>query len=93
MIGYVKCFDNNKTMSFKIADYDLLKKYTKIWGTVSNLMSTEFDSETVYGDTDKHIKTKIKMHEDKVNTDFQDAVVRVNKKYYFQTLLEECLMI
>ena len=33
------------------------------------------------------------MHEDKVNTDFQDSVVRVNKKYYFQTLLEECLMI
>ena len=93
MIGYVKCFDNNKTMSFKIADCDLLKKYTKIWGTVSNLMNIEFDSETVYGDTDKHIKTKIKMHEDKVNTGFQDSVVRVNKKYYFQTLLEECLMI
>ena len=93
MIGYVKCFDNNKTMSFKIADYDLLKKYTKIWGAVSNLMNIEFNSETVYGDTDKHIKTKIKMHENKVNTDFQDSVVRVNKKYYFQTLLEECLMI
>ena len=92
MIGYVKCFDNNKAMSFKIADYELLKKYTKIWGIVSNLMNIEFDSETVYGDTDKHIKT-IKIHEDKVNTDFQDSVIRVNKKYYPQTLLEECLMI
>ena len=31
MIGYIKCFDNNKTRPFKIAGYDLLKKYTKIW--------------------------------------------------------------
>ena len=30
MIGYVKYFDSNKTMSFRIADYNLLKKYTKI---------------------------------------------------------------
>ena len=27
MIGYVKCFDSNKTMSFRIVDYNLLKKY------------------------------------------------------------------
>ena len=70
MIGYVKCFDSNKTMSFKIADYNLFKKYTKIWERVSNVMNIEFDSEPVYGDTDKHIKTKIKMYEDKVNTNF-----------------------
>ena len=31
MIGYVKCFDSNKTMSFKVIDKKLLKKYTKIW--------------------------------------------------------------
>ena len=31
MIGYVKCFDSNKTMSFKVSDNKLLKKYTKIW--------------------------------------------------------------
>ena len=29
MIGYVKCFDNNKTMSFKIANYNLLKNIYK----------------------------------------------------------------
>ena len=29
MIGYVKCFDNNKTMSFKVTDNNLLEKYTK----------------------------------------------------------------
>ena len=31
MIGYVKCFDSNKTMPFKVSDKKLLKKYTKIW--------------------------------------------------------------
>ena len=72
-------------------------------------MNIEFDSEPVYGDVDKYIKTKIKMYEDRVNTNFQgqkvpkenalyksislimlDSVIRVNKKYYPQTLLEEC---
>ena len=72
-------------------------------------MNVEFDKEPVYGDKDKYIKTKIKMYEDRVNTNFQgkkvpkenasykclslimlDYVIRVNKKYYPQTLLEEC---
>ena len=35
MIGYVKHFDSNKTMSFKLSDEKLLKKYTKIWERVS----------------------------------------------------------
>ena len=54
MIGYVKHFDSNKTMSLK-----LLRKYNKIWGKISNLMNIELDSEPVYGDNDKYIKTKI----------------------------------
>ena len=101
MIGYVK--------NFEVRDNKLLKKYNKIWEKVSNLINIEFDSETVYGDNDKYIKTKIKMYEDRVNTNFQgekvhienasckclslimlDSVIRVNKKYYPQTLLEEC---
>ena len=60
MFGYVKCFDSNKTVSFKVIDRKLLKKYTKIWERVSSLMNIEFDSESVYGDNDKYIKTKIK---------------------------------
>ena len=108
MIGYVKQFDSNKTMSFKVDDNKLLKKYNKIWEKISNLMNIEFDSEPVYGDNDKYIKTKAKMYEGRVNTNFQgkkvpkenssykcislitlDSVIRVNKKYYPQTLLEE----
>ena len=44
MIGYVKHFNNNnnyydnKTMSFKVSDKKLLKKYTKIWEKISNLI-------------------------------------------------------
>ena len=60
MIGYVKYFDSNKAMSFKVTDKKLLKKYTKIWEKVSSLMNIKFDSEPVYGDNDKYIKTKIK---------------------------------
>ena len=62
MIGYVKHFDSNKTMSFKVNDNRLLKKYTKIWEKVSILMNIEFDSEPVYGDNDKYIKAKIKSY-------------------------------
>ena len=109
MMGYVKHFDSNTTMSFKVSDNKLLQKYNKIWGKVSNLMNIEFGGEPVYGDGDKYIKTKIKMYEDRVNTNFQsktvpkenasykclslimlDFVIRLNKKYYPQTLLEEC---
>ena len=31
MIGYVKHFDSNKTMLFKVNDNKLLKKYDKVW--------------------------------------------------------------
>ena len=53
MIGYVKCFDSNKTMSFKVSDNKLLKKCNRIWERVSNLLSIKFDSEPIYGDNDK----------------------------------------
>ena len=55
MIAYVKHFDSNKIMFFKINDNELLKKYTKIWGNISILINIELDSEPVYGDNDKYI--------------------------------------
>ena len=58
MIGYVKQFDSTKAMSFKVSDNELLKKYTKIWERVSNLINIKFDSKPVYGDNDKYIKKK-----------------------------------
>ena len=39
IIGQVKYFESNKTMSFKIIDNRLLKKYTQIWKKVKNLLN------------------------------------------------------
>ena len=47
MIGYVKNFESNKTMFFKVVDNKLSKKYNKMWEKISNLMNIEFDSEPV----------------------------------------------
>ena len=82
MIGYVKCFHSNNTMSFKASDNKLLKKYTKIWEKVSNSMSIEFDSEPLYGNDDKYVKTKIKLYEIKVNTNFQGNRVPTENASY-----------
>ena len=35
MTGYVKHFDRNKAMSFKVIDNKLLKKYNKIWEKIA----------------------------------------------------------
>ena len=75
MISYVKHFDSNKTMPFKVSDDKLLKKYNTIWERVDNLLNIEFDSEPVYGDVDKYIKTKIKMYGDRVNINFHGRKV------------------
>ena len=109
MIGYVKFFESNKIVPFKIRDNKLLKKYTQIWEKVTNSLNIKFDSEPVYGDNNKYIKTKIKIYDGNVNTNFQgkkvpkenasckclslimlDSIVKVKKKCYPQTLLEEC---
>ena len=40
MIGYVKSFERNMTMSFKISDKQLLKKYNQIWMKVKNFVES-----------------------------------------------------
>ena len=37
MFGYVKHFDSSKTMSFRVNDKKLLKKFTKIWENIEIL--------------------------------------------------------
>ena len=73
MIGYVKYFESNKAMSFKISDNKLLKTYNQIWKTVKHLLSIKSDVEPVFGANDKYIKTKIKLYD--VNTNFQGKKV------------------
>ena len=62
-------------MSFKISDNKLLKKYNQIWKKVKNLLNIIFDSEPVYGNNNKYIKTKIKIYDDNVNVNFQGKKV------------------
>ena len=62
MTGYAKKFEFNLTMSFKISDKELLKKYDQIWKRIEKLLKIKFDSKPVYGDDDKYIKTKIKTY-------------------------------
>ena len=68
-------FDDSMTMSLRVDNSKLFKKYCKIWRTISGLLGIELDSEPVYGDTDSYIKTKVKMYDNRVNTNFQDKEV------------------
>ena len=76
MIGYVKCFQSNKTVYFKINGNKLLNKYTQTWKKVKNLLNIKFDGESAYNDNDKCIKTKMKIYDGDVNTNFQGKKVR-----------------
>ena len=96
-------------MSFIVKDKQLLKNYIKIWYKIEELMKINFESNPVYGDDVKYIKTKIKRYAGSVITNFHnkkipkekapckclsmiilDSVIKANKKYYPQTLSEEC---
>ena len=105
MTEYARKFDENASMSFIVKDKQLLKKYTKIKGS----MKINFESKPVYGEDVKYIKAKIKTYADSIITNFHnkkmskekapckclsiimmDSVIKANKKYYPQTFLEEC---
>ena len=70
IIGFVKKFDNKKTMSFKVTDNKLSKRTPKYGKKVKNLLNIKIDSEPVYGNNDEYIITNIKIYRDKVNTNF-----------------------
>ena len=60
MKGYGKRFHEIKHIYFLIKDYELLKKYNKIWDKVSNIIKKEFDSKQVY--SEKNLKSTIKSY-------------------------------
>ena len=82
MIGYLKKFVDSMTMSFRVDDSKLFKKYCKIWRTIKGLLGIEFNNEPVYGDTDSYIKTKVKMYDNKVNTNFQGKETPKGDSFY-----------
>ena len=79
MTGYVRKLEGNTTMSFKISDKQLLKKYNQIWKRVEKLLKIESDSKPVYGDDKKYIKTKIKSYNGIMFTDFQGKKIPKEK--------------
>ena len=80
MSGYVKYFDsNNKYMNLLVNDKKFLKKYNPMWDKIINLLKTEFDSEPVYDN--KYIKTKIKICNNRINTNFQGNKIPKNNEY------------
>ena len=88
IIGYVKCFDGNKTMSVKVNDKKLLKECHRIWERVSNLMTYKIYSEPAHGDNVKYIKKKVKIYGDKVNTNFQNKrIPKENTPYKCLSLI------
>ena len=72
MSGYVRKFDENATMPFRVNNKQLLKNYDKIWKKIEKLMKIDFESKPVYGDNDKYIKTKIKVYAGSMSTNFHN---------------------
>ena len=70
MISYLRKFEGITTMSFKINDSKLLKKFNQIWKKVEKLLKRNFNSEPIYSNNDKYIKTKIRIFGGSVNTNF-----------------------
>ena len=72
MTGHARKFDENATLAFIVKNKQLLKNYTKIWETVEKLMKINFESNPVYGDDVKYIKTKIKTYAGSIITNFHN---------------------
>ena len=90
MTGYINEFNENKntiTMSLRVNDEQLFKKYNKIWKKVEKLMRIDFESKPTYGYDDKYIKTKIKKYADSIITNFH------NKKMPKEKVPCKCLSI
>ena len=82
MISYINNFKENKkskkntTTSLRVKDKKLFKKYKNIWKKNERLTSIDFESQPSYGDDDddddddKYIKTKIKIYNANIMTNF-----------------------
>ena len=87
MTGYLKKFNENVTMSFRVNNKQPLEKYNKIWKKVEKLMKIDFENKPVYGDDNKYIKTKIKIYVGSMVANFH------NKKIPKEKAPCKCLLI
>ena len=65
-------------MNLLVNDKKILEKYNKIWNKIKNLFKKEFNSEPGYND--KYIKTKIKIFNNRVYTNFQNNKIPKDNK-------------
>ena len=82
MIGYLKEFNDSMTMSFRIGDSKLFKKYCKIKVKMyNNEANTNFQGKEIpERDASYKCLSLIMLY----------SIVKVGKKYHPQVLLEEC---
>ena len=73
MSGYVKTFDGNKLMSFRVDGDNPVEKYKNIWRKIGELKGFGLTALLIHGD--KYIKTKIKTNDQKINADIYDLGV------------------
>ena len=66
-------------MNILVNDKEYQKKYSEIWNKVKSLIKEEFNSEPVYND--KYIKTKKKIYNDRVYTNFQHNKIPKGNEY------------
>ena len=81
MTGYVRKSEDNTTMSIKIRDQQLLKKYNQVQKRPEKFLKIKYDKKPIYGDDDKYIKTKIKIYGVSVNTNFQEKKFQKKKHH------------
>ena len=80
MDGYAKNIDkNSKCMNLLINNKEILEKHSEIWNKITSLLKKEFNSEPVYNE--KPIKTKMKLYNDKVYTNFQHNKIPKDNEY------------
>ena len=69
---------NTITMYLKVKDKKLLKNRNEIWKKIETLIGIDFNSEPIYGNDNKYIKTKVKIYEDGITTNFKIKVLLKN---------------
>ena len=95
MTGYLNIFkDGAGKMSFFTDNNEFLERYTAIWEKISDLVNKKFDSDPIYNN--KYINTKIRSYNNDIKTKCVslislDSIIKINKIYYPQTLLQECV--
>ena len=80
MNAYAKYFDkNSKHTNLLVNEKEILQKYTKIWNKIKSLIKKEFNGEPLCNG--KYIKTKIKIYNDIVYTNYPHNKIPKDNEY------------